>query len=61
MHYYQKFRKNRTAKAISIEPYVYGFDVSYIVTFDDGTKERIQYLDKSIEKEVEEYKKQNNA
>ena len=60
MHY-QKFRNNRTAKAISIEPYVYGFDVSYIVTFDDGTKERIQYLDKSIEKEVEEYKKQNNA
>jgi hypothetical protein len=31
------------------------------VTFDDGTEERIQYLDKSIEKEVEEYKKQNNA
>jgi 7-cyano-7-deazaguanine synthase in queuosine biosynthesis len=46
------FRTIHDSKAVHCEECVYGFSVTYIVTYKDGRKERVQYLDKSIEADM---------
>ena len=49
-------RKNNCAKAIDVQDVVYGFSHTYAIQYDDGTWERVQYLDKKTIQEVKEKK-----
>ena len=53
------FRTRYDVKVVSIEDYVYGFSTTYILEYEDGTFERIKYMDSKSEEEVEEFKKNN--
>mgnify|MGYP003628475107 CR=1 FL=1 len=46
------FRKIHDSKVISVEKYVYGMSITYILRYADGRSERIKYLDKSIDKDL---------
>ena len=53
------FRTRHDVKVVSIEDYVYGFSTTYILEYEDGTFERINYMDAKSEAEAEEFKKNN--
>ncbi|MHC4709260.1 MAG: hypothetical protein ACYTA3_02285 [Planctomycetota bacterium] len=54
------FRTRYDVKVVSIEDYVYGFSTTYILEYEDGTFERINYMDAKSEAEAEEFKKNNS-
>ena len=53
------FRTRYDVKVVSIEDYVYGFSTTYFLEYEDGTFERINYMDAKSEAEAEEFKKNN--
>jgi len=53
------FRTRHDIKVVGYEEYVYGFSTTYVLEYEDGTFERINYMSKQTEDEVEEFKKNN--
>jgi len=48
----EKFRTIHDSKVVCCAPYQYGFSVTYILTYEDGRRERIVYCDKSIDRDL---------
>ncbi len=48
----KKFRTIKDSKVIRVEKYIYGFSTTYILQYEDGRRERIKYMDTSIDKDL---------
>jgi hypothetical protein len=55
--YVEKFRTRQDIKVIAIKDYVYGFSTTWVIEYEDGSFERIKYMDKQTEDEAEAFKK----
>ena len=52
------FRSIHNSRVIEVQDYVYGFSTTYILKYEDGRKERIKYLDTSIDEDLNNHTKQ---